>query len=573
MELNFRVNEDVGKLRYSVVQVLKNARRARSDPAHLENADVHTAILRRLVVGFFVVAGLVTATISVRAEELLKAPVAPVPALFDEAAIDDALSALDGVVDEAMARTGVPGIAVGVVYQDESVYAKGFGVREVGKPEAISPETVLLLASVSKPIASTVIATLVGEKALRWDDAARKHNPGFVLSDPYVTEHATIADLLSHRSGLHTGAGDLLEDLGFDQDYILSHIDQQPLDPFRSTWHYSNFGYTAGGIAAAIAANRSWEDLADEALFRPAGMTTASYRHADYLARENRARIHKRLPDGSWAALYDRDPDAEAPAGGASASLNDMLRFVRLQLGKGTLDGNSIVDGADAFADALAATHVPQVISRPPETPSSRASFYGFGWNVSYDDQGRARVGHSGAFSLGTATTITFLPGENLGIVVLTNGEPIGVAEAVAEAFLDVAQNGRQTVDWISFMGGIFARMEADEAPAVDYTQVPVDRRPARSLAAYAGIFGNSYYGPLVVSQSGDGLAMTLGPDHAPTTFALKPFDGDTFSFETIGENANGLAGAIFTVDDDGKASRVVLDYYNKTGLGTFVRE
>jgi len=569
VELSFQVNEDVGKMRYSVVPVPKSARRARSDPAHLENAAVRTVILSRLVVGLFVVAGLFTATITARAEELLEAPVAPVPALFDQAAIDDALSALDGIVDEAMARTGVPGIAVGVVYQDESVYAKGFGVREVGKPEAISPETVFLLASVSKPIASTIIATLVGDdKLLKWDDAARKHNPAFVLSDPYVTEHATIADLLSHRSGLRTGAGDLLEDLGFDQDYILSHIDQQPLDPFRSTYHYSNFGYTAGGIAAAAAANQRWEDLAEEVLFRPAAMTSSSYRHADYLARENRALIHKRLPDGSWAALYDRDPDAEAPAGGASASLNDMLRFVRLQLGNGALDGEPIV-----AADALAATRVPQVIAHTAATPSDRASFYGFGWNVNYDDQGRARVGHSGAFSLGTATNITFLPGENLGIVVLTNGEAIGVPEAVANAFLDVAQNGRQTVDWIGFTGGIFAMMEAEDAPAVDYTQVPADRRPARSLAAYAGTYGNSYYGPLVVSESGDDLTMTLGPHHAPTTFALKPFDGDTFSFETIGEWANGLAGAIFTVDDGGKGSRVVLDFYDKAGLGTFVRE
>ncbi len=567
MELNFQANEDLGKMRYSVVPVLKNARRARSDRAHLENAAVRTAILRRLAVGFFVGAGLFTATTSVRAKELLKAPVEPVPALFDEAAIDNALSALDGIVDEAMARTGVPGIAVGVVYQDKVVYAEGFGVREIGRPEAVSPETVFLLASVSKPIASTVIASLVGD-VLKWDDPARKHNPAFVLSDPYVTEHATIADLLSHRSGLQTGAGDLLEDLGFDRDYILSHIGQQPLDPFRSTYHYSNFGYTAGGIAAAVAANKSWEDLAEEALFRPAGMTTASYRHADYLGRENRARIHKRLPGGSWAALYDRDPDAEAPAGGASGSLDDMLRFVRLQLGHGALDGSPIVD-----AKALAATQIPQVIPRPPATPSSRGSFYGFGWNVSYDDQGRARIGHSGAFSLGAATNITFLPSENLGIVVLTNGEPIGVAEAIGAAFLDVAQNGRQTVDWISYIGDAFARMEAADAPAVDYAKIPVDQRPARSPAAYAGTYDNGYYGPLVVSQSGDGLTMILGPDHAPTTFVLKPFDGDTFSFETIGENANGLAGAIFTVDDDGKASRVVLDYYNKTGLGTFVRE
>jgi CubicO group peptidase (beta-lactamase class C family) len=101
-----------------------------------------------------------------------------------------------------MARTGVPGVAVGVVYKDKVIYAKGFGVREVGKPGAIDPDTVFMLASVSKPIASTVVAKLVGNGVVRWDDPAKRHNPAFALRDPYVTENATIADLLSHRSGL-----------------------------------------------------------------------------------------------------------------------------------------------------------------------------------------------------------------------------------------------------------------------------------------------------------------------------------------------------------------------------------
>ena len=501
-------------------------------------------------------------------KSLLKAPVVPVPPLFSEAAIDTATAALDGIVADVMNRTGVPGLAVGVVYKDKVIYAKGFGVRKVGQKGPINLDTLFLLASVSKPIASTIVAKLVGDGVVRWNDPAKMHNPAFALRDPYVTEHATIADLLSHRSGLHTGAGDLLEDLGFDRDYILSHLDQQPLDPFRSTYHYSNFGYTAGGIAAAVAAGKSWEDLAEAALFKPAGMTSASYRHADYLAHENRAHIHKRLKDGIWAALYDRDADAEAPAGGASASLNDMLRFLRLQLGKGILDGQKIVD-----ADALAQSHMPQVIPGPPASPAARASYYGFGWNISYDDEGRTRIGHSGAFELGTATNITFMPGEDLGIVVLTNGQPFGVAEAVGAAFLDVAQNNKQTVDWVGFMGGIFERMAAADAPAVDYAKTPAQPKPARDLSAYVGHYGNSYYGPLVVSVRGNGLSMTMGPQARSTTFALSHFDGDTFSFETLGENANGLAGAIFTIGERDKATRVVLDFYDRTGLGTFVRE
>ena len=502
------------------------------------------------------------------AAKLLKAPVSPVPPLFDQADIDKATAALDGIVEGAMKRTGLPGLAVGIVYKDKVIYAEGFGVREVGQPGKIDPDTVFLLASVSKPIASTIVAHLVGDGVVDWQGAAKGYNPAFALSDPYVTENATIADLMSHRSGLRTGSGDLLEDLGFDRDYILSHIDQQPLDPFRSTYHYSNFGYTAGGIAAATAAGKGWEDLANTVLFEPAGMTTASYRHADYLAHKDRAHIHARLKDGTWAAKFDRNADAEAPAGGASGSLNDMLRFMRLQLGNGTLDGQEIVK-----ADALAPAHVPQMIPGPPRSQATPAGFYGFGWNVSYDDEGRVRIGHSGAFELGTATFVTFMPGEDLGIVVLTNGTPIGVAEAVGAAFLDVAQNGEQTVDWVGFMGHIFDQMRAAEAPEVDYTDVPPDPKPARDLAAYAGRYGNSYYGPLTVAAEDGKLSMTMGPQGAPTTFALTHFNGDTFSFETIGENANGLAGAIFSVGDDGKAGKVVLDYYDRTGLGTFVRE
>ena len=122
-------------------------------------------------------------------------------------------------------------------------------------------------------------------------------------------------------------------------------------------------------------------------------------------------------------------------------------------------------------------------------------------------------------------------------------------------------------------MGGVFEQMKRAEAPAVDYTKLPTNPQSAHDLDAYAGSYGNNYYGPLVVSAFGNGLSMTLGPQAAPTTFALTHFDGDTFSFQTIGENANGLAGAIFSIGDDDKAFKVVLDFYDRTGLGTFLRE
>jgi CubicO group peptidase (beta-lactamase class C family) len=429
---------------------------------------------------------------------------------------------------------------------------------------------VFLLASASKPITSTILAALVGRKQFDWNDPVSKFDPAFGLSDPYVTTNATFADLLSHRSGLSTGAGDLLEDLGFDRDTILSRLVQQPLTPFRSTYHYSNFGYTAGGEAAAKAASASWEDLAQTTLFGPVGMERASYRHRDYLRRENKARPHVRVGDPTekvWQAKYDRNADAEAPAGGASASINDLARFLRLQLNEGRFEGTQVAD-----SDALAATHQPQMISGPPSSPEARGHFYGLGWNVSYDDKGRLRLGHSGAFNLGAATNITMIPGEELGIAVLTNGEPIGAPEAIAETFMEIAQNGEPTIDWLGFTGGIFARMRQEESAGAATGEAPADAAPARRSAAYAGIYENRYYGPLAVAAEGDSLVMRLGPPASPTMFALKHVDGDRFVFQTIGENANGLSNATFEVGPAGTALNVVLDFYNTHGLGTFRR-
>jgi CubicO group peptidase (beta-lactamase class C family) len=505
------------------------------------------------------------------AASLLPSPEPQIKPLLDQQKVDAALAKLDGMIQGAMESTGVPGIAAAVVYQDRSVYTKGFGVRESGKPETIDADTVFQLASVSKPLASTVAAGAVGRKTVEWKDPVIRHSPGFALSDPFVTRNATIADLLSHQGGLRTGSGDLLEDLGFDEAYILSHLNQQPLDSFRASYNYSNFGYTAGAKAVADAMKMPWEDLADEVLFRPLEMTGTSYRHADYQKAANKALLHVPAGNRTWAAKFSRDADAEAPAGGASSSVRDLARWLRLQLANGSYDGRQIID-----AEALGVTHVPHVVSGPPATPGARTRFYGLGWNVSYDDQARLMLGHSGAFNLGAATAVSMLPGEQLGIVVLTNGRPQGIPEAICAGFLDVAQNGAPTVDWLSFTAGAFRKIDESEKPKVDYSKAPERTQPARANSFYTGNYTNSYFGPLTVAEEGGALVLAMGPAGKTTTFGLAHYDGDTFSFSSIGENANGLAGAIFAAGEGagaaGTASSVRLDFYDETGLGTFTR-
>lgn len=498
---------------------------------------------------------------------LLPAPPAQVEPLLTRQEVDRALRHLDDSIQDAMGRTGVPGIAAAVVYRDEVVYLKGFGIKEVGKPGRIGPDTVFQLASVSKPLASTVVAGVVGRKVITWDGKVSEHNKDFSLNDPYVTQNATFADLLSHRSGLRTAAGDLLEDLGFDRDYILAHLNQQPLDTFRSSYNYSNFGFTAGGHAAALAMGMSWEDLADQILFRPLGMTSTSYRYSDYEKAADRAIIHVPVGDTEWAPKFRRVADSEAPAGGASSSVRDLAQWLRLQLGQGTYEGQPVID-----PDALQTTYVPHAVSGPARAPAARSRFYGLGWNVSTDDQGRVQLGHSGAFNLGAATAVSMLPGEQLAIVVLTNGRPQGIPEAITAGFLDAAQHGKPTVDWLTFTAGAFRQIDEAEKPEKDYTQVPANPAPPGTNSTYTGTYNNPYYGPLVVFEEDGKLAMRMGPPESPTTFPLTHYDGGTFSFESIGENANGLAGAIFAAPQDGNSPTVTLDFYDRTGLGTFTR-
>ncbi|WP_345377661.1 serine hydrolase [Pseudonocardia yuanmonensis] len=498
---------------------------------------------------------------------LLPQPPGPT-ARLGEQQVDTAVGQLDSIVQDAMSRTGVPGVAVAVVYRDQVVYSKGFGVREVGKPDAVDPDTVFQVASVSKPVASTIVAGVVGRKTIAWDDPVIKYNPSFSLRDPFVTANASFADLMSHRSGLYTGAGDLLEDLGFDQDYILPRLNQQPLDAFRASYNYSNFGYTEGGVAAADAAKQSWDALAQDTLFGPLGMTSSSYEHSVYESRPNKALIHVR-EDGAngatWQAKYLRDADAEAPAGGLSSSVRDMAQFIRLQLGAGKFGGTQVIDPA-----ALQETHIPHQDLHTPQQPGARTQFYGLGWNVSYDDQGRLRLDHSGAFALGAATNVALLPVEQLGIVTFTNGYPIGVPEAVNNAFFDAAQNGRPTVDWLGFYGKALAASE--EQPPNPYDTAPAHPKPPQALTAYTGTYDSPYYGPLTVAEGNGKLQITMGPPEKPTTFPLTAYDGDTFTFASIGENATGTSGAIFKPGPDGRIDGVTLTFYDQRGLGTFTR-
>jgi len=246
-------------------------------------------------------------------------------------------------------------------------------VCEAGKPQRIDADTVFQVASMSKPLTSTVLAALVGEKRIGWDDRVIDHDPGFRMYDPYVTRELRLRDLLCHRSGLPDHCGDLLEDIGYGRQEVLRRLRfQPPASSFRAQYAYTNFGYSEAGYAAARASRASWENLAVKKLLAPLGMTSTSFRFADYAKAKNRALLHVRV-NGKWIAKNTRQPDAQAPAGGASSTLNDLVRWMRLQLNEGKFAGRQLVSAA-----ALAETHTPQMVTS--FTPAQgRVGSYGLG--------------------------------------------------------------------------------------------------------------------------------------------------------------------------------------------------
>jgi CubicO group peptidase (beta-lactamase class C family) len=473
-----------------------------------------------------------------------------------------AVAALDAL---AAKQNAVPGFAIAVVFQDKAVYAKGFGVRDVNGKAPVNADTVFQLASVSKPIGATVVAAFVGDGKITWDSRLNQLDPTFAMFDPWVTHEVTIRDMYAHRSGLPDHAGDLLEDLGFARAEILRRLRyQHPGSSFRSHYAYTNFGITAAAVAAVKAYGSEWEAASEEKLYKPLGMTSTSSRHSDFVGRANKALGHV-LVDGKWVQKFQRDPDTEAPAGGVSSSVNDLAKWMRLELANGKFQGKTIVD-----EKALIEARRPHMLSGyNPFT--SMPTFYGLGWNVGYDDHGYLHLNHSGAFDLGAATYVHLLPGEQLGIVVLTNAYPIGFAEGLGTTFVDLALNGRSTQDWFALFKKVFSNPAVlGLTPGFDYTKPPASPAAALKPEAYTGAYRNDFFGEISVSEQRGALAVMIGPRNK--SFPLQHYDRDTFTYQTEGENAVGLSGVIFTIGPDGNATEMTVENLNIRGEGTFKR-
>lgn len=343
-----------------------------------------------------------------------------------------ALEQLAQQLEEKRIRHNIPGMMVVIVKDDEVIFQRGFGYADIERETPVTPDTLFAIGSSSKSMTATLIAMLIEEGLMDWDDLVRDHLPELEISDEEAAENATIRDLLSHRVGL--GRNDLLWASGkADRETILKAVSNAQLrQPFRSGFQYNNVMYLAAGEAAARAAQSTWDDLIRERLFAPLGMTTANISIEEAAAYEHTARGYRWIEDEERFRLKPmRDITNCAPAGAVNATAHDMVRWLRFQLGRGEIDGKRLL-GEKLIEETWS-----------PQVELASGINYGLGWFVR-QWQEYTLIEHAGNID-GFAAQVALIPEENIGFAIMMNvtASPMQYM-AIPEIFNVFLQTDRQ---------------------------------------------------------------------------------------------------------------------------------
>jgi CubicO group peptidase (beta-lactamase class C family) len=423
------------------------------------------------------------------------------------------LAGMDAYIENAVKAWSIAGLAIAVVKDDSVVYARGFGVREAGKPDRVDPQTVFAIGSNSKFFTSTIVGMMVDAGKMKWDDPATKYLPGFQLYDPYVTREITVRDLLSHRSGLGR-RGDLLWYASpYDRQEILRRIRYlKPNTSFRSQYGYQNIMVMASGEAAAAAGGASWDSLVTQRIFRPLGMTSSNTSVRSLGGRANVATPH--WSDGITATPIGwRNIDNIGPAGSINSNVLDMSQWLRFLLANGRVGTNQLLKPT-----TLREIESPQTIVPSPDdtlAPSTHFHAYGLGIGMS-DYLGVKVLSHTGGID-GMLSQVTLIPERRLGLVILTNTEGHNnVYAAIARRIID-AYLGAPPRDWSAIM---LAQVRAQEATQVATAKRmeaarPKDTRPSVAPEHFVGRYGNEMYGEVSVATEGPHQVLHFGAGFA----------------------------------------------------------
>jgi CubicO group peptidase (beta-lactamase class C family) len=496
--------------------------------------------------------------------------------------LDTAISQIQGRIENYLRMSRVPGLAIAVVHGGKEVYSHGFGVANMDTAAKVDADTVFQLASISKPLGSTVISTQVSAGKVSWSTPIREALPWFALgtgskSGDWVSQNVSIGDMYSHRSGLPDHAGDDLEGLGFDRATILRQLRYLPLAPFRISYDYTNYGIGAGAEAVAQKAGVPWAELADEALYKPLGMARTTSYYQTYISFLNHAVGHSPIDDnldGTWRVSPEQaNLDRATSSGGVASSANDMAKWMLMLLAGGkTPDGKQLIDPA-VLRDSMSAHNI---LPLPPGGPlTTNNNFYGYGFSTGQTSNGFKFAAHNGALGQGASTNFMIIPALDLGIVVLTDGFPVGLPETVTSDFLELAQFGEVRTDaWDANQTAFRTAIKQAFGSSAVSGNPPANAKPAKPVNRYAGTFHNDYFGDAVVTVVKGALQLHMGPADGGMTWTLTHWDGDVFKLRQGTMDTSQSAVSAITFDLSGPKATLTDEYYQGTshGLGVFTR-
>ncbi len=483
------------------------------------------------------------------------------PAFVFAQSLDEKLKEIDAYAEKTRTDWNVPGIAIAIVKDDKVVFAKGYGVRQLTKPEKVDENTLFAIASNSKAFTTASLAILVDEKKLDWDDKVIKYLPEFQMYDPYITREITVRDLVTHRSGLDTFSGDLLwYETNYSADEILRRMRfLKPTSSFRSKFGYQNLMFVAAGKVIEKVSGKSWSEFVTARILQPLGMARTTTSIKDL--KDNYSMPHNES-GGRLRVLHLGNVDAAVAVGGLNSSVADVAKWLRLQLGKGKFDGKKIFSERQSGEMWSAQTILGVNPFPAKDAPTQFFSAYGLGWFLN-DYRGRKVVSHGGGLD-GMISQTAMMPSENLGLVVLTNSET-GVNTIMQNKIFDVFLDAPKR-DWSAerlerAKQNKLRQVEADKK--LDAQRI-ANTKTSLSLKDYAGNYTDQLYGDATITEENGKLVLRFV--QSPNFIAdLEHWHYDTFQIKWRESVAyNFPRGFItFTIDKMGKTDEMKIDQPN----------
>ena len=487
--------------------------------------------------------------IAVAALAFASLPLAPLP-LHGQT---DPARQLDAYAAQAVRDWNTVGLAISVVKDGRLVFAKGYGVRELGKPDPVDSATLFAIGSTTKAMTAAAIAMLVDEGKVRWDDPVTNYIPTFQLRDPWATREITIRDLLTHRAGL-PNADYLWYGNTNSTAEILRRVRYIPpaYSP-RSSFIYQNIMYAAAGQVIANVSGMSWEDFIRTRIFEPLRMQRTVALLSGTRSAPNVASPHDRVDD-TLRVIENASVDPVAAAGSVWSSVADMSKWMRFILDSGRVDGTALLE-PETFAELLKPQ---QPVPTDQFYPTARLTkphwmTYGLGW-FQQDYDGRAVSFHTGSID-GMIAIIGLIPDERLGVYVLANTDHAELRHALMLKVFDLWGPSRaKSRDWSAELRALYGQESARAVAAAKAAEARrvTGTKPSLPLDRYVGTYSDSLFGETTVTRAGNGLRLRIGSMEG----TLEHWQYDTFRLRWD-RRWQGTALVTFVIDARGTPARI----------------